>query len=211
MAKLYFYHAAMNAGKSAILLQSNYNYKERGMNTILYSPSFDTRYGKGNITSRIGLQAEAVCVDANLDIFEHAKGIVNKLSNVACVLVDEVHFLNKSNIYSLTRIVDELNIPVLAYGLRVNYMGEPFESSLYLLLWADELIEIKTICHCGKKAIMNMLIDENGKKIEHGPSFVLGGNEKFISVCRRHFKEGNAGLEKCRSKEKIEQLEKELT
>ncbi len=208
MAKLYFYHAAMNAGKSAILLQSNYNYIERGMDTILFSPSFDTRFGKGKITSRIGLQAEAVCINEDIDLFNYTKEMKDKLNNLACVLVDELHFLNKENVEALARIVDELDIPVLAYGLRVNYKGEPFESSLYMLLWADELIEIKTICHCGKKAIMNMLIDESGKKVVAGPSFVLGGNESYVSVCRKHFKEGCAGFHKFKNKENAEKLKR---
>ncbi len=187
MAKLYFYYSTMNAGKSTILLQSNYNYHERGMKTVLFTPVIDTRYGMGKIHSRIGLEAEAVSFDTNFNLFDHAAALKNKISNLKCVLVDEAQFLNKAQVMQLTKIVDELDIPVLAYGLRTDFLGEPFEGSLYLLALADNLVEIKTICHCGRKATMNMRIDENNKPVRSGAQVEIGGNERYVATCRKHF------------------------
>ena len=156
MAKLHFYYSAMNAGKSTVLLQSSYNYNERGMDTLLYTPIIDDRFGKGKIASRIGLESSAIPIDKNFDIFISAKRELANNSNIKCVLIDEAQFLTKKQIEQLTHICDFLNIPVLTYGIRSDFRGEPFEGSTYLLAWADSIIEIKTICHCGKKATMNL-------------------------------------------------------
>ena len=188
MAKLYFYYSAMNAGKSTVLLQSSYNYKERGMDTILFTPAIDTRFQKGKIHSRIGLDAEAVSFDGQFDLFAYAKALKEQNPRLQCVLVDEAQFLSKQQVEQLTNIVDELKLPVLAYGIRSDFRGEPFEGSLYLLVWADNIVEIKTICHCGKKAIMNTRIDQDGNAIKTGDQIQIGGNEKYIAMCRKHFK-----------------------
>lgn len=192
MSKLYFYYSAMNAGKSTTLLQSSYNYRERGMDTLIFTPVIDDRYEVGTITSRIGLQSDAVPFDKKFNFFTYTQKRLNE-GELDCVLVDEAQFLSKAQVEQLTCICDDLNIPVLAYGLRSNYLGGVFEGSLYLLAWADELNEIKTICHCGKKASMNMLVDAEGNKISEGPEVVIGGNERYVSTCRRHFKLGVGG------------------
>jgi thymidine kinase len=190
MAKLYFYYSAMNAGKSTILLQSAYNYKERGMDTILFSPSIDNRYGNTKkIHSRIGLSADAISFDDEFDLFNYTKTAVENNSKIQCILVDEAQFLSKLHVEQLTDIVDKLNLPVLTYGLRSDYKGEPFIGSTYLLIWADNLVEIKTICHCSKKAIMNTRIDSTGQVVKTGEQVCIGGNEKYIPMCRKHFNE----------------------
>ncbi len=189
MAKLYFYYSAMNAGKSTVLLQSSYNYKERGMDTLLFTPLMDKRYGSGKISSRIGLSAEAVMFDEQLNFFDYVKREKEHNPNLRCVFVDEAQFLNKMQVMQITDIVDELNLPVITYGLRSDYQGEPFVGSQYLLIWADNLIEIKTICHCGKKAIMNIRLDAEGQVVKSGRQVYIGGNESYSSVCRKHFKE----------------------
>jgi len=195
MAKLHFYYSAMNAGKSTTLLQSDYNYRERGMETLLFSPSFDTRYDQNHITSRIGIKAPAHVFDDKLDFLEFVKNHQKKHpQQVSCILVDEAHFLSKQQVEQLTMIVDYLGIPVMAYGLRSDFMGEPFEGSQYLLAWAENLTEIKTICHCGKKAIMNIRIDEKGQKVSEGEQVEIGGNELYVSTCRRHFTQGDGGF-----------------
>lgn len=191
MAKLYFYYSAMNAGKSTVLLQSNYNYHERGMDTILFTPEIDTRYGLGKIASRIGLSADAIPFDSQYNLYEHVeKKIAAGSPNLKCILVDEVHFITKQQVSQLTDITDILKLPVLTYGLRTDFLGEPFEASRYLLAWADELIEIKTICHCGSKATMNVRIDSNENPIKEGAQFEVGGNDRYVSTCRKHFKLG---------------------
>jgi len=179
----------MNAGKSTVLLQSSYNYQERGMRTLLFTPAIDNRYRCGLIVSRIGLQAEAIPFSEYDDLLTQVKQQAEDVG-VQCVLVDEAQFLTKSQVSQLTEIVDSLNIPVLAYGLRSDYRGEPFIGSQYLLTWADELIELKTVCHCGRKAMMNLRVNEFGEVIREGSPIHIGGNESFISVCRRHFKAG---------------------
>jgi thymidine kinase len=194
MAKLYFYYSAMNAGKSTVLLQSAYNYKERGMDTLLFTPVIDDRYTKGKIHSRIGLNADAVSFDKDFDIFTHVREAQSKNPKLACVLIDEAQFLSKEQVKQLTTIVDGLNLPVLAYGLRSDFKGEPFEGSQYLLVWADNLIEIKTVCHCGRKAIMNARIDSEGKLVREGEQIQIGGNESYISMCRKHFRSGSLYL-----------------
>ena len=193
MAKLHFYYSAMNAGKSTTLLQSNYNYKERGMRTLLFITAIDTRYAPGVIHSRIGLTSEAHVFDKDFDLFEFVKEYI-KTEKINCVLVDDAHFMTKEHVLQLARIVDELNIPTLAYGLRSDFMGEPFESSQYLLALAEELVEIKTICHCGRKATMNARIDKNGRFVQEGEQFEVGGNERYISVCRKHFMHGEVSF-----------------
>ncbi|MBA3813817.1 MAG: thymidine kinase [Alphaproteobacteria bacterium] len=189
MAKLHFYYSAMNAGKTTTLLQSNYNYQERGMETLLFLPSIDTRHEQGIIASRIGLVAEAHAFESTFDFFDYAREVTETIL-VSCMLIDEAQFLTKPQVLQLTRIVDELKIPVLAYGLRSDFMGEPFEGSKYLLAWADELSEIKTICHCGRKATMNPRIDESGKILREGQQIEIGGNDRYIALCRKHFMTG---------------------
>ncbi len=189
MAKLYFYYSAMNAGKSTVLLQSAYNYRERGMEVLLFTPNVDKRYGEGKIASRIGLAENAVIFDAQFNFFDYIQSEQSKMTNLKCILVDEAQFLSKAQVKQLCSVVDQLDLPVLAYGLRSDFRGEPFEGSQYLLVWADNLVEIKTICQCGKKAIMNIRIDEHGHKVVEGQQIQIGGNESYIAVCRRHFGE----------------------
>jgi len=189
MAKLYFYYSAMNAGKSTVLLQSAYNYKERGMNTLIFKPAIDTRYDMKKVYSRIGLSSNAILFDTQFDLFDYIKNekIIN--SKLHCVLLDEAHFLTKKQVLQLTEVVDQLHLPVLTYGLRSDFKGEAFEGSLYLLILADSLNEIKTICHCGKKAIMSARINESGQFIQDGEQTQIGGNESYIAMCRKHYKE----------------------
>lgn len=187
MAKLYFYYSAMNAGKTTTLLQSEYNYRERGMETLLFTPGFDTREAYGFIASRIGLKREAIPFDYEFDFFENVRNHQEKDDKLKCVLVDEAHFLTKRQVKQLCEIVDRLDIPVLSYGLRSDFKGEPFEGSRYLLTWADNLEEIKTICHCGRKAIMNLRVDTEGRVVHEGEQVEIGGNERYISMCRKHF------------------------
>lgn len=188
MAKLYFYYSAMNAGKSTALLQASYNYQERGMQTLVFAPAIDTRYKKGRVFSRIGLEAEAILFTEKDDLFATVKMLQEQKANLKCILIDEAQFLTKAQVLQLADIVDLLDIPVLSYGLRSDFRAEPFEGSLYLLILADEISEIKTICYCGRKAIMNIRIDEKRRKITQGEQIDIGGNERYISVCRKHFK-----------------------
>ena len=188
MAKLYFYYSSMNAGKSTALLQSSYNYRERGMNTLVLAPEFDDRYGTGKVTSRIGLEAQATTfskADNLLDIVETCV----KEEPLHCVLIDEAQFLTKEQVFQIAEVTDGLNIPVLAYGLRTDFQGEPFEGSKYLLAWSDNLNELKAICHCGRKATMVIRLDENGNAITQGTQVEIGGNDRYVSMCRKHFKE----------------------
>ncbi|MBX3709114.1 MAG: thymidine kinase [Gammaproteobacteria bacterium] len=187
MAKLYFYYSAMNAGKSTVLLQSSYNYKERGMDTLLFTPAVDSRFASGKIHSRIGLHADAISFNNSFDLFKYAESEKRNNLKLQCVLVDEAQFLTKSQVIQLTDIVDKLNVPVLTYGLRSDFCGEPFEGSMYLLILADDLIEIKTICHCGKKAIMNARFDSEGRVVKTGEQIQIGGNETYTPMCRKHF------------------------
>lgn len=191
MAKLYFYYSAMNAGKSTTLLQSAWNYRERGMNPLLLTPEIDDRRGDGRIASRIGLDAEArrfSQVDNLLEIVKDRHSI----ETLHCVLVDEAQFLTRQQVHELSEVVDRLNIPVLAYGLRTDFQGQLFEGSQQLLAWADSLVEIKTICHCGRKATMVLRLDDTGRPLRDGEQIRIGGNERYLSVCRQHFKEGIA-------------------
>jgi thymidine kinase len=188
VAKLYFYYSTMNAGKSTALLQAAYNYKERGMDVLLFTPAIDTRYESGHIYSRIGLSAEAIPFDADFNFYDYIFSQKTLNSKVKCVLIDESQFLTKEQVTQLTDVVDTLDLPVLAYGLRSDFQGEPFVGSLYLLIWADTIREIKTICHCGKKAIVNARIDENDLILRSGKQIQIGGNESYIALCRKHYK-----------------------
>jgi thymidine kinase len=191
MAKLYFYYSAMNAGKSTILLQSSYNYRERGMNTLLLTPDLDDRYRQGTITSRIGLSADAKIITQGDDLFSFAKA-AHESQPIHCVLVDEAQFLTRKQVRQLSNVCDSLDIPVLTYGIRTDFLGNLFEGSMELLAWADSLVEIKTICHCGRKATMQLRIDSTGKPVKHGSQVQIGGNDRYVSVCRIHFKSGLA-------------------
>lgn len=189
MAKLYFYYSAMNAGKSTILLQSSYNYRERGMNTLILQPEIDSRFGVGTVASRIGISAQAKTFQLNdnlLHIVEHEM----QQQPLHCVLVDESQFLTSSQVKQLSDVCDQLNIPVLAYGLRTDFQGNLFEGSQQLLAWADTMVEVKTICHCGRKATMVLRIGADGKAIKEGNQVQIGGNDRYTSVCRQHFKQG---------------------
>jgi thymidine kinase len=191
VAKMYFYYSTMNAGKSTILLQSSYNYQERGMRTLVFAPEVDDRFGVGRVSSRIGLQANAIPFSSNANLFRIIQK-ENETTKVDCVLVDEAHFLSKSQVRQLSDVCDELDIPVLAYGLRTDFQGNLFEGSQFLMAWSDNLNEVKTICHCGRKATMVLRLDANGRPVREGEQIQIGGNEKYVSVCRKHFKEGLA-------------------
>jgi thymidine kinase len=193
VAKLYFYFSAMNAGKTTTLLQSAHNYRERGMRTLILTPRLDRRYGEGVVASRIGLKAEGRVFDPGDDLFAIAQDDIAAAGDLHCVLVDEAQFLGKQQVWQLTEIVDRLDIPVLAYGLRTDFRGELFEGSQYLLAWADSLSEIKTICHTGRKATMVVRVDEHGRAITDGPQVEIGGNERYVSVSRAEFKKITAG------------------
>ncbi|HOP22056.1 MAG TPA: thymidine kinase [Gammaproteobacteria bacterium] len=187
MAKLYFYYSAMNAGKTTHLLQSSYNYRERGMNTLILSPAIDNRFGVGKVTSRIGVSSPSIIFAEKENIYNLVKKYL-KEQEIHCVLVDEAQFLSKDQVYQLTEIVDQENIPVLAYGLRTDFQGELFQGSHYLLAWADSLKELKTICHSGKKATMVVRVDENGRAVKDGNQVEIGGNDKYVSVSRAEYK-----------------------
>jgi len=177
----------MNAGKTTILLQSAHNYRERGLTPMLFTPKLDDRYGEGWIKSRIGLQARATIFTAEDDLFEITRAQLED-HNIHCVLVDEAQFLNRDQVYQLTEIVDRLDIPVLCFGLRTDFQGELFEGSKYLLAWADELSEIKTICHTGRKANMVVRVDDEGYALKEGAQVEIGGNDRYVSVSRAEFK-----------------------
>jgi len=188
VAKLYFYYSAMNAGKTTNLLQSRHNYAERGMNTLVIKPRTDSRSGENRVRSRIGLEAEAVDVDASINLLDLVQN-ASETQPIDCVLVDEAQFLSADQVDQLTEVVDALNIPVLAYGLRTDFLGALFEGSRQLLALSDELREIKTICHCGRKATMVVRFDGEGQPMHSGDQIQIGGNETYVSMCRRHFKE----------------------
>ncbi|MFC3120860.1 thymidine kinase [Agaribacter flavus] len=188
MAQLYFYYSAMNAGKSTSLLQSAYNYQERGMKALLFTAALDDRFGKGKIASRIGLSAPAELFEPTSDLFTETKRF-NQTKSLGCVFIDEAQFLTKEQVKQCLRIVDQLNIPVLAYGLRTDFKGETFEGSHYLLAWADKLSELKTVCHCGRKANFVARTDQDGNALRDGAQVDIGGNDKYISLCRKHYAE----------------------
>jgi len=193
MAKLYFYYSAMNAGKTTTLLQSAHNYRERGMRTLVLTPQLDDRHGKGVVASRIGLKANARAFERTENLREVVVGDMEANGALHCVLVDEAQFLARNQVWQLSDIVDDFRIPVLAYGLRTDFRGELFEGSQYLLAWADELVEIKTICHTGKKATMVVRVDDHGRAVTDGPQVEIGGNERYVSVSRAEFKKITAG------------------
>jgi thymidine kinase len=188
MAKLYFYYSSMNAGKSTALLQSSYNYKERGMSTLVLAPMLDDRYGAGKVTSRIGIDAAATVFRRDVDLYALVEGLHSQEA-LHCVLIDEAQFLTRDQVFELSDVTDKLNIPVLAYGLRTDFQGEPFEGSKYLLAWSDNLKELKAICHCGSKATMVLRMDGDGNAVTEGSQVEIGGNDRYISMCRKHFKE----------------------
>ena len=192
MAKLYFYYSSMNAGKSTSLLQSSYNYKERGMNTLVMAPKLDDRFGVGKVTSRIGIESKATSFQNDTNLFE-AIAARNAEEALHCVLIDEAQFLTRDQVFQLTEVIDKLHIPVLAYGLRTDFQGEPFEGSKYLLAWADTLKELKAICHCGTKATMVVRLDADGNAVTEGSQVEIGGNDRYVSMCRKHFKEAFFG------------------
>lgn len=188
MAKLYFNYSTMNAGKTTTLLQSAHNYRERGMNPLLFTPAVDDRAAVGVIKSRIGIESEAVPFSTNDDLFHKVQTRL-ETDNIHCVLVDESQFLTRDQVFELTEVVDRLDIPVLCFGLRTDFQGELFEGSRHLLAWADELRELKTICHTGRKANMVVRVDEDGYALREGAQVEIGGNERYVSVCRKEFKD----------------------
>ncbi|MCE0555342.1 MULTISPECIES: thymidine kinase [unclassified Motilimonas] len=186
MAQLYFYYSTMNAGKSTSLLQSAYNYYERGLNSQIFTAAIDDRDQVGKVSSRIGLSQTAHIFDNTTDIFQQVSAL-HQTRKIDCLLVDESQFLSKAQVKQLTQVVDELKIPTLCYGLRTDFVGELFAGSHYLLAWADKLIELKTICHCGRKANMVIRVNDEGEVLTQGEQIQIGGNDKYISVCRKHY------------------------
>ena len=202
MAKLYFYFSAMNAGKTTTLLQSAHNYRERGMRVAILTPRLDHRDGSGTVASRIGLQAEGIAFEREDDLQRRVEADIAAHGPLHCVLVDEAQFLTRAQVWQLSEVVDALRIPVLCYGLRTDFRGELFEGSQYLLAWADELSEIKTICHSGKKATMTVRVNESGHAVQDGPQVEIGGNERYVSVSREEFKKvmrGEAAIQPLQS------------
>ncbi|MFT7144135.1 MAG: thymidine kinase [Alphaproteobacteria bacterium] len=188
MAKLYFYYSAMNAGKTTTLLQADFNYKERGLNTILYTAAIDNRFAKGKITSRIGLEADAHMFDSHTNLLSELKKH-HKTTPLNCVLIDEAQFLTAQQVDDLANFCDTHSTPILCYGLRTDFKGALFSGSKRLLAIADELVELKTICACGAKATMNLRVDSQGKGLKKGTQTEIGGNESYTSMCRKHFYE----------------------
>lgn len=210
-AKVFFYYSAMNAGKSSTLLQASHNYRERGLQTLLFIPKL---IGKDRISSRIGLSAPAIQFDPDFDFYPYVQKAAEEASpreglkhDLACVLVDECQFLNRAQVIQLTKVADELGIPVLCYGLRSDFLGEPFEGSKYLLCYADVLTEIKTICFCGRKATCNQRIRADGSPLAAGQQIEVGGNERYVGKCRRHFYEGLEQAQAAMAKAKCEALQ----
>lgn len=193
MAKLYFHYSTMNAGKSTLLLQASHNYREQGMDTYLLTAAFDGRAGIGKIGSRIGISAEADTYTSQSDLFDMLERR-KQIGPVACVFVDEAQFLTKDQVWQLARAVDDLGLPVMCYGLRVDFRGELFPGSAALLALADEMREARTICFCGKKATMVVRKDGDGKVVRDGDQVQIGGNETYVSLCRRHWREAVGDL-----------------
>ncbi len=189
MAKLYFRYGAMGASKTANALMVQYNYEERGKRALLFKPAIDNRDGEHIVKSRIGIFNEAHLVNDETDLFYDVDRLLRH-ENVDCVIVDESQFLSKAQVEQLTRIVDQLDVPVIAYGLRTDFQGELFEGSSYLLAWADSIEEIKTVCYCGRKATMNARLS-NGKVVKNGDQIQIGGNESYIALCRDHWRSGS--------------------
>lgn len=191
MAKLYFYYASMNAGKSSTLLQADFNYRERGMRTMLWTAALDTR-SLGMIRSRIGLETDAHRFKPDTDLWRAVMEI-HAATPIDCVLVDEAQFLTREQVWQLAKLTDEGSVPVVCYGLRTDFRGELFEGSAALLGIADKLVELKGVCHCGRKATMNLRVDEHGKAVAEGAQTEIGGNDRYLALCRRHFSEALAG------------------
>jgi len=187
MAKLYFYYASMNAGKSSHLLQADFNYRERGMATMLWTAALDSRSG-GQVKSRIGLESEAHKFAPDTDLWE-AVSAANTVQPLDCVMVDEAQFLTSEQVWQLARLADEAGIPVLCYGLRTDFQGALFPGSAVLLGIADALVELKAVCHCGRKATMNLRVDESGAAVRQGQQTEIGGNDRYVALCRKHFSE----------------------
>ncbi len=193
MAKLYFHYSTMNAGKSTLLLQASHNYHERGMESYLLTARLDTRAGKGKIASRIGIGQEA-------DTFETCDDLFAKINEqlqhrkLACVFIDEAQFLTKEQVWQLARVVDDLKVPIMCYGLRLDFQGNLFEGSAALLALSDEMREVRTICHCGKKATMVVRMNEAGQALTEGAQVEIGGNERYVSLCRRHWREATGDV-----------------
>jgi thymidine kinase len=188
MAKLYFHYSTMNAGKSTLLLQASYNYRERGMDTYLITAKLDDRAGKGRIGSRIGIGAEADAFQPGDDLYARLEARLAE-GPVACVFIDEAQFLEPEQVWQLARAVDDLRVPVMCYGLRVDFQGKLFPGSATLLALADEMREARTICHCGKKATMVVRQDDQGRVLVDGAQVQIGGNERYVSLCRKHWRE----------------------
>lgn len=187
MAQLYFYYSSMNAGKSTHLLQSSYNYNECGLRSVLYTAQIDDRYSQGKVSSRLGINADAQLFNSETDLLSEVN-LMQAHEPIACVLIDEAQFLTKAQVKQLTDIVDELHIPVLAYGIRTDFLGQTFSGSAALLAWADKLVELKTICHCGRKANFVIRINSDGNVATDGEQVEVGGNERYQALCRHHFK-----------------------
>lgn len=185
MAKLYFYYASMNAGKSSHLLQADFNYRERGMATMLWTAALDSR-SQGMVRSRIGLESEAHRFTPETDLWAEVNA-AHATAKLDCVLVDEAQFLSPAQVWQLARLADEANIPVLCYGLRTDFQGELFPGSAVLLGIADSLVELKAVCHCGRKATMNLRVDAEGHPVRQGQQTAIGGNESYVALCRKHF------------------------
>lgn len=192
MAKLYFYYASMNAGKSTNLLQADFNYRERGMETMLFTAAIDDRFDAGRISSRIAISASATAFDAGTDLLACVDAELGR-RELACVLIDEAQFLTETQVAQLARICDERGVPVLAYGLRTDFQGTLFPGSARLLAIADALIEIKSVCMCGRKATMNLRVDDAGNAVQQGAQTEIGGNDRYIALCRKHFEQALRG------------------
>ena len=192
MAKLYFYYASMNAGKSTTLLQADFNYRERGMATMLWTAALDRRSEDKAIESRIGLGADAHRFDETSDLWARVTA-AHAVQPLACVLVDEAQFLTPAQVWQLARLADEANLPVICYGLRTDFQGELFPGSAALLGIADALVELKAVCHCGRKATMNLRVDASGAAVKLGAQTEIGGNDRYVALCRKHFSEALAG------------------
>ena len=188
MAKLYFYYASMNAGKSTVLLQTDFNYRERGMGTMLYTAGIHDRSGHGIIDSRIGITASANIFEPASDLRAEIEAAL-RTRPLHCVLIDEAQFLTRDHVLQLASVCDELDVPVLCYGLRTDFQGNLFEGSATLLALADKLVELKAICECGRKATMNLRVDEEGRAVRAGAQTEIGGNDRYVALCRRHFME----------------------
>lgn len=186
MAQLYFTYAAMNAGKSAALLTAAHNYTERGMHTLVMKPEIDTRDSMSEVVSRVGIRRDAITISADMDLVEYYK-YASSQRDVHCVFIDEAQFLSMDHVFQLCKIVDEHNCPVMCYGLRTDFRGELFEGSKALMAAADKLVELKGICHCGRKATMVARIDANGDAVTDGSQVQLGGNDSYVSLCRKHW------------------------